>query len=81
MGNDSSIPSILTKIHPAVEQVKSTNPSAENLVDLVVKQNVRNTQAEILEKSHIVKEHMEKGVLAIHTAEYSLDTGAVSVVE
>jgi len=80
LSTDNSISAILAKIHPAVEQVKGTNPPAENLVDLVVRQNVKNTEAEILAKSHIVKEHVEQGTVAIHTAHYSLDTGKVDLV-
>jgi len=80
LATDNSVSAILAKIHPAVEQVKATNPPAENLVDLVVKQNIRNTTAEILAKSHIIKERVEKGEVAIHTAQYSLDTGQVDVV-
>jgi len=77
---DNSISSIIVKIHPAVEQVKASNPPAENLVDLVVKQNIRNSAAEILARSHLIKEKVEQGKLAIHTAEYSLDTGHVELV-
>ena len=71
----------MSKIYPAVEEVRATNPKEEDMVDLVIKQNVRNVKKELLEKSQIVREHVEKGVVAIHGVQYSLDTGKVEPVD
>jgi len=76
---ESSIPSILAKIYPAVATAKGAN--AADLLDASVQQNAKNTVAEILEKSHIVAEHVKEGKVVIHAAEYSLDTCKVTQLD
>jgi len=78
-GEASSIPAILNKIYPAVATAKAEN--ASDLLSATIKHNAKNTAKEIVEKSHIVAEHIKEGKVVIHSAEYSLDTGVVTQLD
>ena len=70
---------IVEKIKPAVEAVRSSNPGLgpEDLIAESTRENVRQTVAALASGSELLKSRLEKGVLNIVGAEYSLETGRV----
>lgn len=71
-----SIGSIVAKIKPSVDKAKVTGVTGEELVEKSVDENVRAVITTI-EKSHIIKEALESGKLAIDGTKYHLDSGKV----
>jgi carbonic anhydrase len=75
----------LSNIKPAIEALSdyegektSSNPE---FVHLVAEENVRLTVADILTKSEVIKEMVDKGELKVVGAMYDLDTGKVTMVK
>lgn len=67
---------MVAEIVPAVEKVKSQKG---DLVDLAVLENARANASRILEKSEIVRHHVEDEAVKIVYGRYDLDTGAVKL--
>ena len=67
---------MVAEIVPAVEAVKGRQG---DLVDLAVIENARANAARILEKSEIVRHHVEDEAVKIVFGRYDLDTGAVKL--
>ncbi|MDQ7248671.1 carbonic anhydrase [Dongia sedimenti] len=65
---------MIAEIVPSVEAVKG---KGGDLVDLAVVENARANAARILEKSAIVREHVEEEAVKIVFGRYDLDSGAV----
>ena len=70
---------IVEKIKPAVEAVRDSSPGIgpEDLIAESTRENVRQTVAALASGSELLKSRLEKGVLSIVGAEYSLETGRV----
>jgi carbonic anhydrase len=77
-----NITHLLTLIQPAIQRSQHVagEHSAKNpaYVAAVVEENIRNSIAVIQSKSPVLKEMVDKGVIKIVGANYSLHTGAVS---
>jgi len=74
----SHVPSLIEKIAPAVTAVKD---AGGDVALAAVKQNARNTLAEIQKESKLVADHLRDGTLLARAAVYSLDTGKVYEVQ
>lgn len=70
---------IVEKIKPAVEAVRGSSPGLgpDELIAESTRENVRQTVAALASGSELLKSRLEKGVLNIVGAEYSLETGRV----
>lgn len=70
---------IVEKIKPAVEAVRGSSPGLgpDELIAESTRENVRQTVAALASGSELLKSRLEKGVLSIVGAEYSLETGRV----
>lgn len=79
MGNLSVL---LDKMKPALDSektvVENRNASNSEFVEKVAALNVRNTKKEILTKSPILKEMIEKNEIALIGGMYNVDTGEVN---
>lgn len=81
MGN---LTALLSKIQPAVDAVETDgerNSKNAEFVEKVIHQNVKQTVADIRERSPILKELEDNGDIKIVGAYYSLQDGSVSLVE
>lgn len=83
MGN---LTGLLSKIQPAVDAVRGVNPderSSNNpdFVHAVVKQNVRQTVADIRKNSSVLLDLERAGTIKIVGALYSLEDGSVTLIE
>lgn len=79
---EGNIGEILKKIKPAVETAKAAGKKDEaGTLDLAVQENIKNVYNEIMEKSPIIKEFVEKGKLKVMVGEYYLDSGKVKMIE
>jgi carbonic anhydrase len=82
MGN---LTALLSKLQPAVKAEKQTikirNSSNAAFVDQVAEINVEKTVGEIMKKSPILKEMIERGVVGIAGAMYNVETGVVNFFE
>ncbi|MFK8104515.1 MAG: carbonic anhydrase family protein [Saprospiraceae bacterium] len=79
-----NITPMLTKIKPAVDQVKyegERNSKNQSFVHMVSESNVRNTIEKIRTDSPILKEMEDKGEIKIVGALYDMDNGKVSILE
>jgi len=74
---EGNIGAILKKIMPAVKTAKKKGGTKDEILEVAIQQNVKNTSDEIMKKSKIVKELVHEGKLKIVTGEYSLTTGSV----
>jgi carbonic anhydrase len=77
---------LLEKIRPAVDQVKGFSSEERksanaSFVAKVIEENVRQTVADIREKSPVMAEMERKGEVKIVGAIYDLKTGKVSLLE
>jgi len=78
---EGNIGAILKKIKPAVEAAKKANMKDKaELLDLAVRENVRNSYEEIM-KSPVVSHLVKEGKLKIIAAEYLLKNGKVETLE
>jgi len=80
-GAEGNIEHIMDMIEPAVETTSESGVTGPELVEITVNAHVKNTIKEILEKSPVTKELVEKGELQIIGAKYYIDTGEVKVIE
>lgn len=82
MGN---ITPLLSKIKPAIETVKSSNPDLSEesgeFVEIVAHKNVEVSINQILEKSSIIKALVDSGEVGIVGAYYDVNTGKVTFLE
>ena len=78
---DNHIDSIIVKILPAVDMVNKKDPSLKGKMDRIIKQNVLNQMKIIVDKSHVIKELVEKKRLLIEGGVYNLHTGKVEFFE
>ena len=83
MGN---LTALLAKIQPAVDAVKgfdedSRNSKNSEFVAKVVEQNVRQTVADIRERSEVLAEMEKNGEIMIVGALYSLHDGSVRLLD
>lgn len=74
---------IVEKIRPAVESVRAANPGlgVDELVAESTRENVRQTVSALKSASDLLGSRLEKGLLTIVGAEYSLETGCVEFLE
>lgn len=74
---------IVERIKPAVEAVREANPGfcAAELMAESTRENVRQTVTALEQASDLLKSRLEKGLLTIVGAEYSLETGQVEFLE
>jgi carbonic anhydrase len=77
---EGNIGGMLKKIMPAVERAKASGKEDAQLLDAAVQENVKGVQAEIMARSHIIKEPVHEGKLKVVAAEYYLDSGEVKVL-
>lgn len=82
MGN---LTTLLSKLQPAVEAETITrekrNSSNSEFVENVASLNVRLTVNEIMKRSPVLKEMIEKGEIGIGGAMYNVETGVVTFYE
>lgn len=71
-----SIGSIIAKIKPSVDKVKSSCCQCEDVCEKVVDENVR-TVVEEVKKSAVIKHLMEHGEVKVIGARYNLSSGEV----
>lgn len=81
-----NITGLLANVKPAIAAVKTKDGEERNsknkkFVDEVISQNVRQTVADIREKSELLAEMEKKGEIKIVGAVYSLKDGSVSLVK
>jgi carbonic anhydrase len=75
---EGNIGAILKKIKPAVEKAKASGKKEKaEVLDLAIRENVRNVRADLLKRSKIVEEMNHSGKLKIVLAEYDLESGKV----
>lgn len=76
---------LLAKIKPAIEAVEghegNRNSKNKEFVDAVIKQNVKQTVADIRERSELLAGMEKEGKIKIVGALYSLQDGSVTLVE
>lgn len=79
MGN---LTALLSKLRPAVDDEMSTtknrNSSNETFVENVATINVHRTVNDIMQRSHILQEMIEKGEIGICGAMYNVESGIVN---
>lgn len=77
---DGSIGSIIEKIDPVVSAVRSANPDlkGDGFVKAVVEANVRNSIADLLQRSKKVSEALRAGKISIVGAIYDVSDGRVT---
>jgi carbonic anhydrase len=74
-----SLPTLVGKIHPAVEKVKQVQSElkGEKLLDECIKQNVWNTMEDLFRHSPIIVERVKKNELKVVGAVRDIKTGKV----
>lgn len=78
---EGNIGEIVKKILPAVEKAKGSGlKDKAEILDMAIQENVRNVQAEIIGRSHVLKHLSEAGELKIKGGEYYLDSGLVKLL-
>jgi|SRR5208283_569242 len=77
---EGNIGAILKKILPAVEVAKKTGKGKEKILELAIKENIKNTYDDIM-KSRIVSELVHEGKVKVIAAEYMLSTGKVELID
>lgn len=78
---EGNIGAIVKKIMPAANKAKKKGGSKDEILETAIKENVKNTAKDIMDKSHIVKHLVHEGKLKIVAGEYSLQTGKVEMIE
>jgi len=77
-----NVTAMLAKIKPAIKEAKDFpghhDAANHDFVDLVVKNNIKNTIQIVLSQSPVLKEMTDKGEIKIIGAYYSLETGEVT---
>ncbi len=75
---EGNIGTILKRIRPAVEKAKASGKKEkEEVLGMAIRENVKNTRADLLKRSKIVEELNHSGKLKIILAEYDLESGKV----
>ncbi|MGO9611503.1 MAG: carbonic anhydrase [Dissulfurispiraceae bacterium] len=77
---EGNIGAILKKILPAVEAAKKTGKGKDKILELAIKENIKNTYNDIM-KSRIVSELVHEGKVKVIAAEYMLSTGKVELID
>jgi carbonic anhydrase len=72
----TNLDAIMEKIHPAVEQTKSSVTTGD-IVEPAIKENVHQSAKDLLANSEIIRAAVSAGKLKVVEAEYMLDTGEV----
>ncbi len=80
-GAGGNIGGIMDEIEPALQTAEKTNKTGTELIEETVNENVKLVIQNILDRSPVTKELVEKGGLEIMGAKYFLDTGKVEVIE
>jgi len=78
---EGNIGAIIGKIMPAAKAAKKKGGTKDEILETAIKENVKNTCAEIMKKSKIIGHLMHEGKFKIVTSEYSLQTGKVEMIE
>ena len=81
MGN---LTALLSKIQPAVDDEKTEtdrNSSNAEFVSKVTTLNIQRTVQEVMEKSPVLREMIEKGEIGIIGANHNIETGEVTFFE
>jgi carbonic anhydrase len=72
----TNLDAIMEKIHPAVEQTKSSG-AAGDIIEPAIKENVHQSAKDLVANSEIIRTAVNAGKLKVVEAEYMLDTGEV----
>ncbi len=72
--------SLVDQVRPSVEEILATHPdsSEDELIERMVRANVRGAAQSLRNESAVLKDRIEKGQLLVAGAEYSLETGIVT---
>jgi carbonic anhydrase len=77
-GNKSESTNLDAVIAPIASSCIKMNPTKPETLDLAVRDHIHRVSEELLAKSELLKEAVNKGKLTIIEAYYSLDTGEVT---
>ena len=77
---EGNIGAIIEKVMPAAVAANKKGGSKDEILENAIKENVKNTSREIMEKSSIVQHLVHENKLKIVGAEYSLQTGNVETI-
>lgn len=77
---EGNIGAIIEKVMPAAVAANKKGGSKDEILENAIKENVKNTSREIMEKSSIVQHLVHENKLKIVGAEYSLHTGNVEMI-
>jgi carbonic anhydrase len=77
-GNKSESTNLDAVIAPIASSCIKMNPMKPETLDLAVRDHIHRVSEELLAKSELLKEAVNKGKLTIIEAYYSLDTGEVT---
>ncbi|MBI4681789.1 MAG: carbonic anhydrase [Nitrospirae bacterium] len=78
---EGNIGAILEKVMPAAVAANKKGGSKDEILEYAVKENVKNTSKEIMEKSSIIQHLSHENKVKIAGGEYSLQTGKVEAIE
>lgn len=78
---EGNIGAIVKKIMPAAKTAKKKGGTKDEILEIAIKENVKNTSKEIMKKSKIISHLVHEGKLKIVAGEYSLQTGNVEMIE
>lgn len=77
---EGNIGAILKKIMPAVETAKKITKDKDEVLNVAISENVKNTYKEVM-KSKIINHLVHEGKLKVVGAVYSLNSGKVEMVD
>ncbi len=72
---------LVNKIEPVYLKYKSIIDTSTNTIDKLSEYNVKYSAQLLLEKSEIIKKHLNEGKIKIVTAMYHLDSGKVDILD
>ncbi len=78
---EGNIGAILEKVMPAAVAANKKGGSKDEIFENAIKENVKNTSKEIMEKSIIIQHLVHENKVKIVGGEYSLQTGKVEAIE
>ncbi len=78
---EGNIGEIIKKIMPAAVAAKKKGGTKDDILEAAIKENIKNTSKEIMQKSTIIQHLVHENKLNIAAGEYSLQTGHVEMVE
>ncbi len=78
---EGNIGAILEKVMPAAVAANKKGGTKDEIFEYAIKENVKNTSKEIMEKSSILQHLAHENKLKIVGGEYSLQTGKVEAIE